>query len=142
MTAGEVDACGTEIGYGRHRRAKEAACVPCRSAHSEARRDRRYGMKPGEYAAMLERQGGRCMTCGALPTAKHPLPVDHDHETEEVRGLLCRFCNLSIGTSLESTAILRRLVLYLEGNLRTAPDHFLGDLAKKRANIDNLKEAA
>lgn len=81
-------------------------------------------------------QGGRCKICGATPSK--PLNVDHDHDTDEVRGLLCGFCNTVLGLSLESPDILRRCVLYLEGNLRSAPTTFLGDLSKKRVDSGQL----
>lgn len=129
MTAETVNACGSEAGYSRHRRRGEAPCSSCVAAHTEARRDRRYGLKAGEYDAMLARQGGRCYICGATPS--RPLVVDHDHRTGAVRALLCHHCNVTLGHALESTEILRRAVLYLEGNLREPPDHFLGDLAVK-----------
>lgn len=129
MTAEAVDVCGTERGYARHRRRGETPCPSCVSAHTTARRDRRYGLQPGEYDAMLARQGGRCYICGATPS--RPLVVDHDHRTGAVRALLCHHCNVTLGHALESTEILRRAVLYLEGNLREAPDRFLGDLSVK-----------
>ena len=78
---------------------------------------------------MLERQGGRCLVCGATPSK--PLHVDHDHETGAVRGLLCGFCNSVLGLALESPEILRRAQIYLTGSLRSAPPQFLGDLSKK-----------
>lgn len=129
MTAEKVNACGSEAGYSRHRRRGEAPCSSCVAAHTEARRDRRYGLKPGEYDAMFASQGRRCFICGATPS--RPLAVDHDHKTGAVRKLLCNHCNTMIGQALESPDILRRAVLYLEGNLREAPDHFLGDLSVK-----------
>lgn len=123
------DACGTEIGYFRHRRAGEDPCMPCRQAHSTARRDRKYGLAPGEYARMLAQQGGRCLVCGATPS--RALMVDHCHETGQVRGLLCGFCNSMLGMALDCPEVLRRGQIYLTGALRSAPDEFLGDLSKK-----------
>ena len=122
-------ACGTDRGYGRHRRKGEKPCAGCTAAHSAARRDRRYGLAPGEWDRMAESQGHRCFTCGATPSAG--LVVDHDHASGDVRHLLCSFCNSALGLALESAEILRRLTLYTEGNLRSAPDRFLGDLSRK-----------
>lgn len=124
-------ACGVDSdrGYGAHRRKGEKPCTACTTAHTAARRDRKYGMAPGDYARMLADQGGRCFCCGSTPSAG--LVVDHDHRTGEVRKLLCGWCNLALGQALESPEILRRLTLYTEGNLKRAPDRFLGDLSKK-----------
>jgi hypothetical protein len=40
--------------------------------------------------------------------------VDHDEETNKVRGLLCRHCNQGIGLLRHSQDNLRRAVAYLE----------------------------
>lgn len=54
-----------------------------------------YGITLEQYDEMLAVQGGVCKGCGT-PTPvgrrKH-FDVDHDHETGEVRGLLCSPCN-------------------------------------------------
>lgn len=131
MSASKVDTCqgGTEKGYAAHRRRGEESCAPCRTAATNARRDRRYSLKPGEWAEMHAAQGGRCFVCGSTPT--RGLFVDHCHKSGAVRRLLCGYCNTALGMALESTSILRRLTLYAEGNLREAPGQFLGDLSLK-----------
>ena len=53
---------------------------------------RTYGLQSGAYASMLEAQSGRCAICTRRPRARR-LAVDHDHDTGEVRGLLCYTCN-------------------------------------------------
>ena len=40
--------------------------------------------------------------------------VDHDHETGEVRGILCNCCNKVIGYAYEDTAILESAIKYLK----------------------------
>lgn len=54
----------------------------------------KYDLTEAEYSAMFERQGGRCLICDVK---KGRLDVDHDHETGQVRGLLCHRCNTAIG---------------------------------------------
>jgi len=56
----------------------------------------RYGISQVEYNAMLLKQEGKCAICKVIPSNR-PLVVDHDHNTKEVRGLLCDKCNISIG---------------------------------------------
>jgi hypothetical protein len=63
---------------------------------------RLYGMTREDYNALLVKQEGRCALCGQPETAKRwgkpmTLAVDHDHETKEIRGLLCSRCNRSLG---------------------------------------------
>lgn len=55
----------------------------------------RYGITLAEYDTAVLARERRCDLCGNTPSV--PLNVDHDHETGEVRGLLCATCNTGIG---------------------------------------------
>lgn len=55
----------------------------------------RYGISTEEYELMVITQQGKCAICRREP-AKGRLHVDHDHETGEVRELLCGLCNRSL----------------------------------------------
>lgn len=85
-----------------------------RESHREqiraAERKRMYGLTLEQYEAMIEAQGGKCAICGKHMEKPH---VDHDHMTGEVRGLLCRRCNLALGIFGEDISILRAAVRYL-----------------------------
>jgi len=74
----------------------------------------RYGITPADYDALLKRQQGLCAICGYPPGPAHRLAVDHDHETNEVRGLLCDRCNLCVGMLEGSPGALERAVAYLK----------------------------
>lgn len=83
-------------------------------------RDKRYRTKYGgftlaEYDEMLEEQGNGCVICGKTPeeNGKH-LFVDHDHNTGEVRGLLCHHCNTGLGMFRDTPILLLRAVEYLK----------------------------
>jgi hypothetical protein len=58
---------------------------------------RTYGITDEEYDDRLVVQEGGCAVCGRPPVGKHRLSVDHNHETGEVRGLLCNPCNSALG---------------------------------------------
>jgi DNA-directed RNA polymerase subunit RPC12/RpoP len=42
---------------------------------------------------LLEEQEGQCAICSKLFGPKEKPQLDHDHETLEDRGLLCKYCN-------------------------------------------------
>lgn len=77
-----------------------------------------YGITVEEYNSLLEEQNGVCAICE--DTYKHALCVDHDHKTGEIRGLLCKPCNLAIGNMKDDPDRLRNAARYLEAmyNLR------------------------
>lgn len=89
-------------------------CRACASRANHASHVRRtYGLDPAEYQALLEWQGGRCFICGQVPRSRR-LAVDHDHETGEVRGVLCFTCNVGLGNFRDRPDLLDRAVHYLE----------------------------
>lgn len=80
-----------------------------------------HGMTQEDYDAMLAMQGGRCIGCGRLPSAKS-LHVDHDHQccpqgkscVNCRRGLLCYNCNTMLGLAHDHPHTLRALASYVE----------------------------
>lgn len=64
---------------------------------------RRFGLTPPDYARILLSQNGACAICRRVPT-NHALHVDHDHRTNEIRGLLCHRCNRGLGYFSMTTA--------------------------------------
>lgn len=57
--------------------------------------ERQYGITSEDYARMLKSQSGKCAICGKKP--KGSLHVDHCHETQRIRKLLCVKCNMALG---------------------------------------------
>lgn len=83
---------------------------------------RKYGISLEDYREFHKRQGGVCGICGMPEQTIDPrtnktlnLPVDHDHETGIVRGLLCSNCNRGLGMYKNNPALLRKAADYLEG---------------------------
>ncbi len=70
----------------------------------------RYGLSYERYEEMLKEQEGKCATCGKTEL----LCVDHDHETNEVRGLLCQKCNIAIGLLMEDKTTINKILEYLK----------------------------
>ena len=79
---------------------------------------RRYGLTRSQYETLLYLQGGRCAICRRGPegSGKKRLTVDHDHETGEVRGLLCNHCNAAIGNLRDDPLVVRAAAAYLESD--------------------------
>ena len=74
---------------------------------------RAYGLTADEFAAMQKEQNNRCIGCEVSFDESKPY-VDHCHRSGTVRGLLCKLCNLALGSAIDSPETLRRLALYLE----------------------------
>ncbi len=75
---------------------------------------------------MLFRQHYKCLGCLGEITISSP--VDHDHATGHVRGVLCDNCNHALGNVRESKATLRRLTAYLDYDRTRARVHIIGSL--------------
>lgn len=76
---------------------------------NHTRRLETYGLSHGEYDELLEKCGGKCEIC----REEDATCIDHDHDTGEVRGLLCNNCNTGIGMLKDSPAILESAIAYL-----------------------------
>lgn len=75
---------------------------------------RKFGIGLRDYEVMLFVQYGGCLLCGDPPPENGSLHVDHDHDTGEVRGLLCVSCNNALGAFKDSREILLRAVAYVD----------------------------
>lgn len=70
-----------------------------------------YGLTAEIFGAMLAQQRNLCAIC------RKPMPrvnVDHCHDTNEVRGLLCDPCNKGIGQFRDDPHRLRAAADYVE----------------------------
>jgi len=76
----------------------------------------KYGITRDEYAALLKSQNGTCALCGAerASSRNENLNIDHNHETGQIRGLLCTRCNTVIGLVNEDISLLSKMVEYLK----------------------------
>lgn len=99
------------------------------------------------YMRLFEAQGGVCAACKQPETQMRNgkvkwLAVDHCHETDVVRGLLCCDCNIAIGKMRDDPARLRAAADYLEKDHTVA---FGGETVVRRsksAKPTPIEEAA
>lgn len=78
-----------------------------------------FGLSVSDYQIKFVEQGGCCAICQKPETDTRNgqvkwLAVDHDHETQVVRGLLCAACNTALGKMQDDPNLLRRAASYLD----------------------------
>jgi len=73
---------------------------------------RTYGISIKGYNEMIDAQKGGCAICHSPLVEKHTC-VDHDHETNNVRGILCRHCNSGLGQFKDQPLIIEAALGYL-----------------------------
>lgn len=115
-------------------RGYDPRCRPCRAAYArkkyhedivasrargrEHQRRHRfrtaYGLTLDEWQQFVDDQDGACAICKTAPDNPRELCVDHDHNTGQVRQLLCNNCNAGIGMFADDPERLIEAVLYLQ----------------------------
>ena len=71
-----------------------------------------YGLTLEDYDAIVSEQNGVCAICSRKP--KGNLHIDHDHKTNEIRGLLCGKCNRAIGLLNDDISLFTKAINYLK----------------------------
>jgi len=74
---------------------------------------RKYGITIENKEKMLEKQNYQCLICQKIINIS--AAVDHDHETGEIRGILCLNCNFGLGNFMDNIQLLKNAIEYLRG---------------------------
>ena len=90
--------------------------------------NKKYGITLEDFESYWIAQIGKCFICKTnmiMPTKGRGQPlnavaVDHDHLTNEFRGLLCNGCNKGLGLFRDNIQSLNNAIKYLEGYNETA----------------------
>ena len=95
------------------------ACKPCMRVQTRKYNlPAKYGISAAQFAEKLLAQGGKCACCkntfNMEGRASERPCVDHNHNTNEVRDLLCGRCNLAAGNVNDSSVRATQLVEYLQ----------------------------
>lgn len=84
----------------------------------DAKLKQAYGVGTSYYDAKLKEQGGVCAGCKR--NVKHVwrgkeinMALDHNHATDEPRGVLCIKCNRALGLLEENTQTFLHLIDYI-----------------------------
>lgn len=81
----------------------------------------KYGIRRHQFDELLARQDGRCAACRTADNGVNnrtgegarKWSVDHDHDTGQIRGILCHRCNSALGMLDDSAYRLTALLDYL-----------------------------
>lgn len=73
-----------------------------------------YNLTREEYDRLVIKQSYLCAICESEPRGNTRLHVDHDHKTNQVRGLLCDDCNNGLGRFEDDIELLRKAIEYLQ----------------------------
>ncbi len=86
-----------------------------RKSDSRQRNLKRFGITADAYDHILQNQNYGCAVCGEKTTDStgRLLSIDHNHDTGEVRGLLCHSCNVALGLFKEDVDLLAKAIFYL-----------------------------
>ena len=73
-----------------------------------------YGLSVDDFDILMEKQNNCCAICKKTCITGRALAIDHDHNTNVVRGLLCNKCNQGLGFFNDSIDLLQDAMLYLK----------------------------
>ena len=94
---------------------KTARCSECLFQTLPAHRRYNFGGLTHTRKELFQLQGERCAICGRKESEfKRKLGWDHNHHTNENRGLLCFNCNTVIGKAGDCVELLQKAIEYLD----------------------------
>ena len=102
----------TEEFFRKHKQKLNGLDSWCRQCYRDTSK-----LRKGRYRKMITDDGLRyllenvteCVICGHVGR----LNVDHDHETNEIRGMLCHKCNTGLGMFMDDPDLLEFARIYL-----------------------------
>lgn len=96
---------------------KDALCKKCKHDQRVARyfqmQLKKWKITEAQYNETWERQGKCCAVCKTTTTDKHRWHIDHNHETGDIRGILCSNCNTALGLLHDNAMTVYNLYEYI-----------------------------
>lgn len=92
---------------------RQKTCLECTPDKSWRHRWRRYGITKPEFDSIFAKQNGKCPLCGIELKLDINTCIDHCHDSEIVRGILCRGCNMVLAR-FEDENYMDRVEKYLD----------------------------
>lgn len=77
-----------------------------------------FNLTHDDYEQMLKSQEGVCAICKRhrVATNKEYMAIDHCHDTGDIRGILCNWCNRGLGVFEDNVEFLENAIKYLREN--------------------------
>lgn len=101
---------------------------------------KQYGLSPERYEELAALG---CFICERPDPPSHTSwSVDHCHETNLIRGLLCHNCNLGLGNFQDSAELLRKAAQYLDDAHAGPGINDLEPVPNRILNLNRKTEAA
>lgn len=115
--------CGMDLplaAFSPHRNGRDGLNGACKACEVERSQFRKHGLTTLEKDAIATAQGG-CAICGRTNPGVKGWVVDHDRSccpsdrscADCRRGVLCQWCNNTLGYALDDPLTLRRAADYL-----------------------------
>lgn len=79
----------------------------------------KHGLSKEQIFDLIEKQNNKCALC-AKPFQSmwgNDMHIDHDHETNKIRGILCMPCNVALGMLGDNEEGLSKALSYIKGEL-------------------------
>lgn len=91
-------------------------CVECTSDKAFRKKLKLYnrGMTEKEYDDMLYLQRNKCAICNNKLGEGQDVTIDHCHDTNLIRGILCRNCNMGLGQFRDCIGYIKNAAKYLQ----------------------------
>ena len=106
--------CRKEISRVIYQRDPEKHLAPRRGEKNRSiMMKHRYGLSIESWQDMVDAQQGCCALCDTYAIDPKKLKIDHNHETGQVRGLLCNNCNAGLGMFDENPYKLQKAINYI-----------------------------
>jgi hypothetical protein len=104
-----------EIEGWRKERERRKLLPDYKRSHQNRNYKSKYGLTIEEVEDRIKARNNLCDICKKEPDNRYKkLYVDHNHETNEVRGMLCHYCNFAIGLLKEDPHLLQEALQYLK----------------------------
>lgn len=97
--------------YKKERRERELIDPNHKAKIRNATLKNKYGITDKIYEQVFEMQNNKCALCFSSP-GKFKFHVDHNHETGQVRGILCHQCNWYLGKIDKDVDLINRIITY------------------------------